>query len=131
MHRQTLMWFATCAAAVAALSASAVEFSKAGYWEAEGSPRRIETLTTGWEFSLDGFKTSKRVAQRIVRRFFSPKCHLAPSAEDATMKVVVSLDEFKVWYLLTPKDRGALHVAIRPREIFGGLGRALEAEVQS
>ena len=56
------MWFAACAAAVAALSASAVEFSKAGYWEAEGSPRRIETLTTGWEFSLDGFKTSKRVA---------------------------------------------------------------------
>ena len=50
------------AAAVAALSASAVEFSKAGYWEAEGSPRRVETLTTGWEFSLDGFKTSKRVA---------------------------------------------------------------------
>ena len=29
---------------------------KAGYWEAEGSPRRVETLTTGWEFSLDGFK---------------------------------------------------------------------------
>ena len=53
---------AACAAAVAALSASAVEFSKAGYWEAEGSPRRVETLTTGWEFSLDGFKTSKRVA---------------------------------------------------------------------
>lgn len=47
---------------VAAFSASAVEFSKAGYWEAEGSPRRVETLTTGWEFSLDGFKTSKRVA---------------------------------------------------------------------
>lgn len=53
---------AACAAAVAAFSASAVEFSKAGYWEAEGSPRRVETLTTGWEFSLDGFKTSKRVA---------------------------------------------------------------------
>ena len=38
------------------------EFSRAGYWDAEGSPRRVETLTTGWEFSLDGFKTSKRVA---------------------------------------------------------------------
>ncbi len=37
------------------------EFSKAGYWEAEGSPRRVETLTTGWEFSLDEFKTTKRV----------------------------------------------------------------------
>ncbi len=34
---------------------------KAGYWEAEGSPRRVETLTTVWEFSLDGFKTSKTV----------------------------------------------------------------------
>ena len=39
----------------------AVEFSKAGYWETEGSPRRVETLTTGWEFSLDGFKTGKAV----------------------------------------------------------------------
>ena len=39
----------------------AAEFSKAGYWDAEGSPRRVETLTTGWEFSLDAFKTSKRV----------------------------------------------------------------------
>ena len=46
----------------AAVLASAVEFSKAEYWEAEDSPRRVETLTTGWEFSLDGFKTSKRVA---------------------------------------------------------------------
>ena len=48
-------------AAVAAFcaAADAAEFSKAGYWEAEGSPRRVETLTTGWEFSLDGFKTSK------------------------------------------------------------------------
>lgn len=36
-------------------------FSKAGYWEVEGSPRRVETLTTGWEFSLDGFKTLKAV----------------------------------------------------------------------
>ena len=42
-------------------AASAVEFSKAGYWEAEGSPRRVEALTTGWEFSLDEFKTAKRV----------------------------------------------------------------------
>jgi len=37
-------------------------FSKAGYWDADGSPRRVEKLTTGWEFSLDAFKTSKRVA---------------------------------------------------------------------
>ena len=43
------------------VAVEAVEFSKAGYWEAEGSPRRVETLTTGWEFSLDGFKTSKCV----------------------------------------------------------------------
>ena len=62
MVRKTIKMFALCAVAVAAFSASAVEFSKAGYWEAEGSPRRVETLTTGWEFSLDGFKTSKRVA---------------------------------------------------------------------
>ena len=50
------------AAAVCASSVGAAEFSKAGYWEAEGSPRRVETLTTGWEFSLDAFKTSKLVA---------------------------------------------------------------------
>jgi len=62
MNKNKAVRFAVFAAAVAAFSASAVEFSKAGYWEAEGSPRRIETLTTGWEFSLDGFKTSKRVA---------------------------------------------------------------------
>ena len=36
-------------------------FSKAGYWDADDSPRRVEKLTTGWEFSLDAFKTSKRV----------------------------------------------------------------------
>ena len=50
-----------CAAAMgfAAMQATAaVEFSKAGYWEAEGSPRRVETLTTGWEFSLDDFSYS-------------------------------------------------------------------------
>lgn len=63
MNKNTRIRLAAYAvAAVAVFSASAVEFSKAGYWEAEGSPRRIETLTTGWEFSLDGFKTSKRVA---------------------------------------------------------------------
>ena len=48
--------------AVLCAAANAVEFSKAGYWASEGSPRRVETLTTGWEFSLDEFKTSKRVA---------------------------------------------------------------------
>lgn len=53
---------ALSAAAVCASSGGAAEFSKAGYWEAEGSPRRVETLTAGWEFSLDKFKTSKRVS---------------------------------------------------------------------
>ncbi len=51
--------FVACAVLPAAF---AVEFSKAGYWEAGGSPRRVETLTTGWEFSLDGFKTSRHIA---------------------------------------------------------------------
>ena len=70
-------------------------------------------------------------AARIVRRFFSPKCHFAPSAEDAAMKVEVPLDGFKKWNALNGRGRGALHVAVRPREIFGGLGRALEADVSS
>ena len=52
---------AIAANAAVAAAKSAPNFSKAGYWEAEGSPRRVETLTTGWEFSLDNFKTSKRV----------------------------------------------------------------------
>ena len=42
--------------------AIAPKFSRAGYWDAEGSPRRVETLTTGWEFSLDNFRTHKKVA---------------------------------------------------------------------
>ncbi len=51
-----------CATALfSAAAVNAVEFSKAGYWEAKGSPRRVETMTTGWEFSLDDFKTSKNV----------------------------------------------------------------------
>jgi beta-galactosidase len=38
------------------------EFSIAGYWPAKGSPRQIETFTTGWEFSLDNFKSKKNVS---------------------------------------------------------------------
>ena len=53
---------ASLAATLAACDAWAVEFSRAGYWDAEVSPRRVEALTTGWEFSLDGFKTYKKVA---------------------------------------------------------------------
>ena len=53
--------FALAVAALAAFGDQTARFSKAGYWEVEGSPRRVETLTRGWEFSLDGFKTSKSV----------------------------------------------------------------------
>lgn len=37
------------------------EFSRAGYWEAPDSPRTVASMNPGWEFSLDGFKTSKAV----------------------------------------------------------------------
>lgn len=37
-------------------------FSKAGYWEVENSPRHVSSFNTGWEFSLDGFKSFKSVA---------------------------------------------------------------------
>ena len=70
-------------------------------------------------------------AERIVRRFFSPRCQFAPSAEDSAMKVEIPLARFKKWNALNSRDGGALHVEVRPREIFGGLGRALEADVQS
>ena len=41
--------------------ASAIEFSKAGYWDAPRSPRVVRSMNPGWEFSLDGFKTAKAV----------------------------------------------------------------------
>jgi len=37
------------------------EFSRAGYWTAADSPRRVSSMNAGWEFSLDAFKTAKRV----------------------------------------------------------------------
>ena len=40
----------------------APRFSKAGYWEVGDSPRRTTSLNADWEFSLDGFATSRRVA---------------------------------------------------------------------
>lgn len=42
-------------------SASGVEFSCAGYWEAKDSPRLVSSMNPGWEFSLDGFRTSRAV----------------------------------------------------------------------
>ena len=50
------------AATAATAFAARPNFSKAGYWEVEGSPRHVETLTCGWEFSLDAFKTAKAVS---------------------------------------------------------------------
>ena len=69
--------------------------------------------------------------RRAVKRFFSPKCHFAPSAEPETMQIGIALNEFTKWNSLKSKNWGALHVEVRPREIFGGLGRAIEADVQS
>ena len=37
-------------------------FSRAGYWSVQGSPRLVTSIDSGWEFSLDGFKTSKPVS---------------------------------------------------------------------
>ena len=37
-------------------------FSQAGYWPVAGSPRRVSSLNADWTFSLDDFKTSKRVS---------------------------------------------------------------------
>jgi hypothetical protein len=70
-------------------------------------------------------------AQRGVKRYFSPKCHFAPSADTGTMTVTYGLDEFKAWNSLKSRNWGALHVAVRPRETFGGVGRALEADVKA
>lgn len=42
-------------------ASSVGRFSKAGYWEIDGSPRRVTSLNPGWSFSLDGFRTAKTV----------------------------------------------------------------------
>ncbi len=49
------------ACSVCSVSAFGFEFSRAGYWPAEGSPRRTSSLNAGWSFSLDAFKTAKAV----------------------------------------------------------------------
>ena len=67
---------------------------------------------------------------RDERYYFSPKCHFAPSADTGTMQVSFSLDGFKKWNSLQSRSYGALHVEVRPREIFGGLGHAIEADAQ-
>ena len=69
-------------------------------------------------------------AQRMVRRFFSPNCQFAPSADTGTVKVELPLGEFKKWNSLKARSWGALHVSVRPREIFGGTGAAIEADVR-
>ena len=37
------------------------EFSRAGYWSVPDSPRHVSSINTGWEFSLDEFKTVRKV----------------------------------------------------------------------
>lgn len=44
------------------LPVAGFEFSQAGYWPAPGSPRRVTNFNLGWEFSLDGFKTTRPVS---------------------------------------------------------------------
>lgn len=54
--------FAIFAAFGSGKEPSGVEFSKAGYWEVEGSPRKVTSINQGWEFSLDAFETAKCVS---------------------------------------------------------------------
>ena len=51
-----------CRTAGATEEIGSFEFSRAGYWETPGSPRRVTSFNLGWEFSLDGFKTRKAVS---------------------------------------------------------------------
>lgn len=58
-----------CAGALAALVGVFVQtlsadvwYSRAGYWDVAGSPRRVTSLNPGWTFSLDGFRTAKTVS---------------------------------------------------------------------
>ena len=47
---------------VAVLPVAGFEFSRAGYWTAPGSPRKVESFNLGWEFSLDAFRTCRPVS---------------------------------------------------------------------
>ena len=51
-----------CQAARATEAVGRFAFSRAGYWETPGSPRRVTSFNLGWEFSLDAFKTSRAVS---------------------------------------------------------------------
>ena len=68
---------------------------------------------------------------RNVRRYFSPKCDFAPSAEAEKVEILFPLDGFKTWNALKSPTYGAIHVEVRPRETFGGVGRALVADVKA
>ena len=80
-----------------------------------------------YEVTLDAILFGGDV-QRSVRRVFAPDCHFAPLADGETMKVELSLREFRKSRALKSPKTGALHVAVRPREVFGGVGRAIETD---
>ena len=60
--KTALVAFFGCLAVGATEAVGRFEFSRAGYWETPGSPRRVTGFNLGWEFSLDGFKTCKAVS---------------------------------------------------------------------
>lgn len=80
-----------------------------------------------YEVTLDAILFGGNV-QRSVRRVFAPDCHFAPLADGETMKVELSLREFRKSRALKSPKTGALHVSVRPREVFGGIGRAIETD---
>ena len=62
MKTKTISRLAAAFAAVALYGMTAHgEFSKAGYWEVPDSPRHVSSLNLGWEFSTDGFETTRPV----------------------------------------------------------------------
>ena len=69
-------------------------------------------------------------SQRSVKRVFSPGIQFAPACDAGNVRASFELDEFKSWNALKSRSWGALHVAVRPREVFGGMGAAVEADVQ-
>lgn len=57
-----LVLAASATAAALCVAADVGRFSRAGYWDVAGSPRRVTSLNPGWSFSLDGFRTAKAVS---------------------------------------------------------------------
>ena len=94
------------------------------YFKAQG----VDAVVHCGDFAHRGQTHEMDFHAEAWRRVFAPDCHFAPLADGETMKVELSLREFRKSRALKSPKTGALHVSVRPREVFGGIGRAIETD---